>query len=118
MLFGVGKKFRAAMPGAYNRFLGMRPRTPPSLKHPPVLVALHGRLEFGSLMVLKSAVLLFPSALFLSTLCEKSPARSRRVGKVASCRPCGFNCFWYSWLKKKKSLFLVFSLGMITGPPM
>ena len=39
----------------------------------------------------------------LSTLCEKSPWRSRAVGTVAKRMLGGVNRLWNSWLQKKNS---------------
>jgi len=61
------------MPVLYRRSAGIRPRTPPAWKHPAVVPAIHGAVEFGSLIKFNSAPL-------LSSVCEKSPARSRAVG--------------------------------------
>ncbi len=53
-------------PSEDTRFAGIRPRTPPSWKHPLVLPALQGRPVVESRMYGNGLPL-------LSTLCEKSP---------------------------------------------
>ena len=63
-------------PSEETRFAGIRPTTPPSWKHPLVLLALQGRPVVESRMYGNGLPL-------LSTLCEKSPWRSRAVGTVA-----------------------------------
>src|SRR5262245_23689615 len=71
--FGEGYRLRSAIPAEYSRSDGIRPSTPPAWKHPPVFAAVHGSVEFGSLIKLNSAPV-------LSRVCEKSPARSSAVG--------------------------------------
>ena len=54
-----------------------------------------------------------------STLCEKSPRRSRAVGTRVWRSVAGSVRRWCSWLKKKNSFFLFWlKPGKNTGPPM
>ena len=90
----------------------MRPRTPPSWKQPAVFDALHGSPVVKSRMNGNG----LPAR---STLCEKSPARSRAVGTRLARSPTGSFRRCHSWLQKKNS-FRLSSLnmpGMNTGPP-
>jgi hypothetical protein len=54
----------------------------------------------------------------VSTLCEKSPRRSRAVGTRAWCTLAGLLRRWNSWLQKKNSFFFSWlKPGNAIGPP-